>query len=58
MNVECKIIPGVTAATIKNDFDTWRNSFETYGNKKKLTVISCTMFGVTDLIVFYYLNNE
>jgi len=58
MNVECQIIPGATANAIKTAFDTWRNSFEAFGNKTKLTVISCTMFGVTDLIVFYYLKND
>ena len=58
MNVECVIISGATAAAIKIAFDTWREQWYPFGNKQRAIVISCTMFGVTDLIVFYYLNGN
>ena len=58
MNVECQIIPGATAAAIQIAFDAWRQQWEARGNKKKATVIGCTMFGVTDLIIFYYVEDK
>lgn len=57
-NVECVVISGVTAAAIKTGFDAWRNAFVPFGNLEKAEVISCAMFGVTDLIVFYYLETS
>ena len=54
-NIECTVISGASAAAIKIAFDLWRNQFEPHGNKGKSIVVSCAMFGATDLIVFYYL---
>lgn len=53
-NVECAIISGATAKAIKIAFDAWRLQWQSQGNHEKATVVSCTMFGVTDLIVFYF----
>jgi hypothetical protein len=53
-NVECVIISGVTAAAIKIAFDTWRDQWVSRGNSERAVVVSATMFGVTDLIVFYF----
>lgn len=58
MNVECVIISGATAAAIKIAFDLWRGQWYPFGKRQRATVISATMFGVTDLIVFYYLNEN
>ena len=56
MNVECVIISGATAAAIKIAFDLWRGQWYAMGNKQRATVVSATMFGATDLIVFYYVS--
>lgn len=52
-NVECVVISGASAAAIKTGFDAWREKFLPLGQTKKAEVISCAMFGATDLIVFY-----
>jgi len=56
MNVECVIISGATAAAIKIEFDLWREQWFPFGNHQRANVVSATMFGVTDLIVFYYVS--
>lgn len=56
-NVECAIITGATAAAIKTAFDIWKNTTPPFRPEKKKIVISCAMFGVTDLIVFYYVQS-
>jgi len=56
MNVECVIITGATAAAIKINFDLWREQWFAQGNRKRATVVSASMFGATDLIVFYYVS--
>jgi hypothetical protein len=57
-NVLCTVISGATAAAIKTAFETWRNAFEGVGNLDRAEVVCCTMFGTTDLIVFYYLEHK
>jgi len=52
--VECVVLDGITADAIKTAFDDWNRLFWPYGNDKKKVVLSATMFGVTNLIVFYY----
>jgi len=54
----CTIISGATAAAIKTAFDTWYNSGDEYGNTNYPVIVSTSMFGVTDLIVIYYIENE
>ena len=53
-NVECVIISGATAAAIKIAFDIWRDQWLARGNKQRAVVVNATMFGNTDLIVFYF----
>lgn len=52
--VECVILTGASAEAIKDAFDAWNRQFWPFGNQKKKMIVSCTMFGVSALIVFYY----
>lgn len=54
MHVECVVISGATANAIKTAFDQWYQRGEPFGNWNEKVVISVTMFGVTDLLVFYW----
>jgi len=56
MNVKCVILTGANALEIKTAFDLWREQWFPLGNKQRATVVSATMFGLTDLIVFYYVS--
>lgn len=52
------IITGATAAAIKTAFDNWYLRGQEFNSIKYPVIVSATMFGVTDLIVIYYLENE